>query len=400
MIKVSKLKKNPSNPRQIKGDKLDKLKASIEQFPAMMELRPIVIDADGVILGGNMRFAAIKALGMKEIPDTWVKQADELTDEEKQRFVISDNAGFGEWDWDAIANEWDHLPLADWGVDVPGFESIDEPAGDADAEPQIDKAAELNKKWKVKSGDLWQIGEHRLLCGDSTKKEDVELVTNRHQVDASFTDPPYNVDYGSNPNPRHKIRTIENDNLGEDFTGFITTALMLLLGKVEGAVYICMSDKEWARMFGVLEQLDAHWSSTIVWVKDQLVLSPKDYHSRHELIWYGWRKNGRRLPLEDRTQTDVWEFDRPKRSDEHPTMKPVPMVQKAIENSTKQGGKVYEPFAGSGTTLVACQNLNRKCYAIEISENYCAVILERMQTAFPDIEIKRLEDAKSKAKNN
>lgn len=392
MIKVSTLKKNPSNPRQIKGEKLELLKASVGGFQKMMALRPMIVDENNVVLGGNMRLAAIKALGLKEIPDDWVKQVTDLTADEKAEFVIKDNNSFGEYDWDAIANEWSDYPLADWGLDVPGFEAVDE-VGTADAEPQIDKAAELNKKWGVVSGDLWQIGEHRLLCGDSTKREDVDLVTDGGKVQMTFTDPPYNVDYGANNNPRHKIRTIENDNLGEDFPAFITLVLSLLLSKTEGAIYICMSDKEWARMFGILESLDAHWSSTIVWVKDQLVLSPKDYHSRHELIWYGWGKHGRRLPLADRTQTDIWECDRPKRSDEHPTMKPVPLVQRAIENSSKSGERVYEPFAGSGTTLVACENLNRKCYAIEISESYCAVILERMKTAFPDLEIKRLSDS-------
>lgn len=389
-MKVSTLKTNPGNPRQIKGEKLDKLKASVGGFQKMMALRPMIVDENNVVLGGNMRLAAIKALGLKEIPDEWVKFAKDLTEDEKAQFIITDNSSFGEYDWDEIANSWTDYPLADWGLDVPDFEAVDEQEP-SDAEPQIDKAAELNKKWGVVAGDLWQIGEHRLLCGDSTKLEDVEMVTGGAKVQMSFTDPPYNVDYGANPNPRHKIRTIENDNLGEGFPAFITLCLSQLLAKTEGAVYICMSDKEWARMFTILESLDAHWSSTVVWVKNQLVLSPKDYHSRHELIWYGWGKNGKRLPLDDRTQTDVWEFDRPQRSDEHPTMKPVPLVQKGIENSSKEGDRVYEPFAGSGTTLVACQNLNRKCYAIEISENYCAVILERMQTAFPDIEITRIE---------
>jgi ParB-like chromosome segregation protein Spo0J len=156
-VKVSKLKRNPNNPRQISGDKLEKLKASVGGFQKMMELRPIVVDENFVVLGGNMRLAAIKALALKEIPDSWVKVAEGLTEDEKREFVIKDNVSGGEWDWDALANEWSDLPLTDWGLDLPGFEAV-EAVEPLDAEPQIDKAAELNKKWQVKSGDLWQIG--------------------------------------------------------------------------------------------------------------------------------------------------------------------------------------------------------------------------------------------------
>jgi len=148
VIKVSTLKKNPNNPRQIRGEKLDLLKKSVTEFEKMMSLRPIIVDENNVVLGGNMRLAAIKALGHKEIPDEWVKRVDDLTEDEKREFIIKDNAGFGEWDWDVIANEWSDLPLADWGLDVPGFEAV-EAVGEADAEPQTDKAAELNKKWGV-----------------------------------------------------------------------------------------------------------------------------------------------------------------------------------------------------------------------------------------------------------
>jgi len=144
VIKVSTLKKNPNNPRQIRGEKLDLLKKSVTEFEKMMSLRPIIVDENNVVLGGNMRLAAIKALGHKEIPDEWVKRADDLTEDEKREFIIKDNAGFGEWDWDVIANEWSDLPLADWGLDVPGFEAV-EAVGEADAEPQTDKAAELNE---------------------------------------------------------------------------------------------------------------------------------------------------------------------------------------------------------------------------------------------------------------
>jgi hypothetical protein len=183
-LKVSKLKKNPNNPREIRDEKFDKLKASIQSFPQMMELRPIIVDESFMVLGGNMRLAAIKSLGMKDIPDEWVKRADELTDEQKREFIIKDNNSFGQYDWDELANGWSDLPLTEWGVDIPDFEAV-EPAGEADAEPQIDKAAELNEKWGVKTGDLWQIGGHRLICGDSRKTPTVDRLLDGAKCEVS-----------------------------------------------------------------------------------------------------------------------------------------------------------------------------------------------------------------------
>ncbi len=214
-MKVSAIKKNKDNPRQIRGEKLELLKKSVTEFDKMMSLRPIIVDENNVVLGGNMRLAAIKALGLKEIPDEWVKRADDLTEDEKREFIIKDNAGFGEWDWDAIANEWSDLPLGDWGLDVPGFEAVEE-VGEADAEPQIDKAAELNKKWKVKSGDLWQIGEHRLLCGDSTKREDVERLMGGENAGITVTSPPYY-------NQRPEYSTFDSY---DDFNNFIASIVL------------------------------------------------------------------------------------------------------------------------------------------------------------------------------
>ena len=381
MIKVSTLKKNPNNPRLLRDDKFEKLKNSLREFPQMMSLRPIIVDTENIVLGGNMRLEAIKVLGMKEIPDEWVKRADDLTEAQKQEFIVKDNVGFGEWDWDALGNSWSDLPLEDWGLDVPNFEMVeDAPEEDESAVAEtISKAKELQAKWGTESGQLWKLGEHRLLCGDSTKREDAEKVLEGKQAQMCLTDPPYNVFYGAGSDPRHKIREIQNDNLGGDFPQFLSLVLLIVLQNVSGGIYVFMSDKEFATMFKILEELKAHWSSTIVWVKDQLVLSPKDYHSRHELIWYGWRKDGKRLPLTDRTQTDIWEFPRPKVSEEHPTMKPVDLVAKAVENSSVKNDLVYEPFSGSGTTLIACEQLNRKCRAIEIAPEYVAVTLERWQ---------------------
>lgn len=362
-MKVSDIKKNPGNPRQIKGEKLELLKASVGGFQKMMPLRPIVIDENNVVLGGNMRLAAIKALGLKEIPDEWVRRADDLSEDEKKEFIIKDNAGFGEWDWDVIANEWSDLPLADWGLDVPGFEEV-EPAGEADAEPQIDKAAELNKKWGVVSGDLWQIGEHRLLCGDSTHAE--------LKGDAVVTDPPYGIGWDGDYTRFQKNGIAESSThyapIEGDENPFDPS---FLLGFDEVILW-------GANIYGQTLPV----GSWLVW--DKRSADGTAFLADAELAW---QKGGYGVYIKSINQQSEKAISR---DIAHPTKKPVALMQWCIER-LKTKGTIIEPFAGSGTTLVACQNLNRKCYAIEISENYCAVILERMATAFPDIEIKRID---------
>jgi hypothetical protein len=380
-MKVSQLKKNKDNPRQIKGEKLELLKASVGGFQKMMPLRPIIIDEDSMVLGGNMRLAAIKALGLKEIPDEWVKQVTDLTADEKKEFIIKDNAGFGEWDWDAIANEWSDLPLADWGLDVPGFEAI-EPEGDADAEPQIDKAAELNKKWKVKSGDLWQIGEHRLLCGSCTDKQSVERLTGGEQMNVCLTDPPYGLDE-------------TKDSGKNDYDQYDDSKQNLALLAAQWLPIACDISPVVVFSPGVTNAWmypEANWIMCWFYGGGQL-RSSWGFNCWQPFLCYGKDPSlasgngGRPDAVDMNTPANAQDID-------HPCPKPMKLWEWFIHRlSFSNTDNLYEPFAGSGTTLVACQNLNRKCYAIEISESYCAVILERMQTAFPDIEIKRIEQA-------
>ncbi|TXH45720.1 MAG: hypothetical protein E6Q97_31005 [Desulfurellales bacterium] len=400
-MKLSAIKSNPKNPRLIRDEKFDRLKKSLESFPQMMELRPIVVDADGVILGGNMRYQALKALGKSEIPDEWVKRANELTEEQKREFIIKDNAGFGEWDWDLIANEWDDLPLSDWGLDV----TIEDDTETRDAEPQIDEAAELNKKWRVEIGDLWQIGEHRLLCGDSTNPSDVATLMQGDLAHLIWTDPPYGVAIGDKNKFLKSIGRSNRveDNLENDTLDDAGLAIMLdaafsnavAVSEPGASWYVAAPPGPLHVIFGLALKERGIWRQTIQWVKNNATFSPMSvcYHWQAEPIFFGWLPNGAHKWYGGRQQTTVWQIDRPSKSAEHPTMKPVELVQRAVQNSSQKRDNVYEPFAGSGTTLVACQNLDRKCYAIEISESYCAVILERMKTAFPDLEIKRLSES-------
>lgn len=198
-----------------------------------------------------------------------------------------------------------------------------------------------------------------------------------------FTDPPWNVNYGATDHPTWKSRSILNDYMPtEDFKHFMESAFFCMNNaSKEGAMtYVVMSAQEWGNLMLALAENDYHWSSTIIWAKDRLVLSRKDYHTQYEPIWYGWKNGARLHPLEDRKQSDLWEFARPMRSDEHPTMKPVPLVARAVTNSTNKGDAVLDIFGGSGTTLMACEQTDRDCYMVELDPKYIDVIIERWET--------------------
>lgn len=389
-LPISKLKTNngqieglPKNPRFIRDERYERLKQSIKELPSMLELRElIVVPQTGhfVTIGGNMRLRAAKDLGLTELPCKVLEAATPV--HTLAEIAIKDNAGFGQDDFDILANEWTDFPLTDWGMELPDFETVEEPQ---DAEPQIDKAAELNKKWKVKSGDLWQIGEHRLVCGDSTSPQDVERVLDGAKPNLMVTDPPYGVDYDANwrnealvPGDR-AVGKVENDE-SDDWT----EAYRLFDGNV---VYCWHAGLHASNVERSLTDAGFGLRCQIVWSKSHFVIGRGHYSTRHEPCWYAVRKGAKSGWIGQDNEQTVWDFGLDERAaGGHSTQKPLECMARPIRNHE---GDVYEPFAGSGTTLVACQNLNRKCYAIEISENYCAVILERMHTAFPDIEIRR-----------
>lgn len=388
-MKLSKLKSNPNNPRIIKDDKFKKLVQSISEFPEMMEKRPIVCvtDVDDKLypLGGNMRLKALQELKYKEIPDSWVILADEWTEEKRKEFVIKDNVGFGEWDWDDLANNWDAEKLTDWGLDIPNFEETKLEAEEDDFEIPDEI------KTDIVLGDLFEIGEHRLLCGDSTDSDQVAKLMNGQKANMVFTDPPYNVDYGNSNNPNHKSRTILNDKKSDkDWDEFVRGYMTNLLLFTNGNLYISMSDKELGHMQLMFEECGGRWASFIIWVKDRLILSGKDYHSRHETILYGWNeKIENRLRVEDRKQDDVWEIKRPTSSELHPTMKPIELIERMLNNSSKEGMNILDLFLGSGSTMVASHQLKRKCYGMELDPKYCQVIIDRMMKLDSTLVIKR-----------
>ena len=365
------------NPR--KNDEAVKYVAeSIKNFGFKV---PIVIDKDNVIVAGHTRYKASKKLGLDEVPCI---VADDLTDEQIKAYRLADNkvAEKAEWDFDLLADELDDL--FEFDMTVFGFDEEEEDDKPAEVY-EDDYEIEPPEEPKAKRGDIYKLGNHRLMCGDSTSLEDVGLLMGAEKASMGFTDPPWNVNYGAVKEGNaqgYRPRTILNDFMGtEDFKEFMNKAFASLnFAMKDGAMtYVVMSAQEWGNMMLTLAQNNYHWSSTIIWNKDSLVLSRKDYHTKYEPIWYGWKEGSRLCPLEDRKQSDVWDIPRPKKSEEHPTMKPVELVARAITNSSKKGDIVIDLFGGSGTTLIASEQTGRCCRMMELDPKYVDVIVNRWE---------------------
>jgi site-specific DNA-methyltransferase (adenine-specific) len=379
-VKISEIKPNPNNPRLIKDEKFAKLVNSIKGFPEMLQIRPIVVNSDMIVLGGNMRLKACKEAGLKEIP---VIFADDLTEEQQREFIIKDNVGFGEWDWEMIANEWEPEQLEDWGLDIPDY-GVKELEAEED---DFDEAAPENPITVL--GDLYEIGEHRLLCGDSTQTDAFEKLMQGELADMVVTDPPYNVAYEGKTKDS---LTIQNDSMGNDefytflydFYSALTTAV-----KKGGAIYVWHASSEIINFAKAL--VDAGWllKQQLIWVKNTMVMGRRDYQWKHEPCLYGWLEGASHNWYSDRKQTTVIEWDKPQRNGEHPTMKPIGLFAYQIENSSKQGDIVIDAFGGSGTTMVACEQMKRKARIIEFDPKYCDVIVRRMVKLDPSISVKR-----------
>jgi len=383
MIKLSTIKSNPNNPRVIKDDRFAKLVNSIKEFPKMMELRPMVVNADNIVLGGNMRLKALKEAGYTEVPDAWVKSAESLTEEEQRRFIIADNVGFGEHDWAMLQSEWDVEELGNWGLDIPNSKLV---SGDAQ-EDDFD-VPEGGSETDIVLGDLFEIGEHRLLCGDSTQTDTFEKLFNGQLADLVVTDPPYNVAYEGKTKDKLKI---DNDKQSDsDFYKFLYDFYTALgsYTKSGGAWYVWHADSEGANFRRAMSEAGIMVKQCLIWVKSSMVMGRQDYQWKHEPCLYGWKEGASHGWYGDRKQTTILEFDRPNRNAEHPTMKPIPLFAYQIGNSSKQGDIVADGFGGSGTTMVACHQMNRKAYLVEFDPKYCQVIINRMLKLDPSLEIK------------
>jgi DNA modification methylase len=390
-LPISKLKNNsgqipglPKNPRLIKDERFSKLVKSLQDDPEMLDLREVIAyeyNGELIVIAGNMRLKACQELGIKEVP-TKILPADTPL-EKLKAYTIKDNVPYGENDWDALANEWDMDMLKDWGMEIPDLKDLELEAKEDDFEIPDEVHTD------IVPGDLFEIGPHRLLCGDSTNTDDFLKLIGNEKFDLIVTDPPYNVDYTGKTKNALKI---ENDKMSDgDFKQFLYDHFTSIgLSSKDGAVYyIFQPDKQIHNFLSAFLEAGNKYSGLLIWKKDSMVMSRGDYHAKHETITYGWKEGSAHGWYSDRKQTSVLEFERPKRNAEHPTMKPIPLLAYLISNSSKSGDLVGDGFGGSGSTMVAAHQLNRRAYLMELDPKYCAVIIARMRTLVPDIPIKR-----------
>lgn len=386
-VPIDSLQGLPGNPRV--GD-VEAVAASLDRFG---QRKPIVVRKDdGTIIAGNHTWQAAKKLGWKEIAVAFVGD-DDVT---AQAYALADNrtAELGGYDEQALKDLIDQVASIDPDlVRISGWsdeavqELTDRIAAGQPKDLNPDVIPEPPEEPVAKLGDVWNLGNHRLICGDSTdSKVYAQLLQQDEKADLVWTDPPWNVNYGAidaDNQMGYKVRTILNDHMTEEnwdlfVAGF--TKNLFQFSKPGAGIYLVMSAQEWPSVDRSLRASGFHWSSTIIWAKDQLVLSRKDYHTQYEPIWYGWNESAARLwPVLDRKQSDVWNVDRPHVNELHPTMKPIELIVRALENSSAPRNLILDAFAGSGSTLIACEQTGRFARAIELDPKYCDVIITRWE---------------------
>lgn len=365
------------NARKIPQQAIDKVAASIQEFSFR---QPIVVDKDGVIVCGHTRLLAAQKLGLEHVP---VHVAENLTPAQVRAYRLLDNRSHEETSWDEGLLGLELLDLKGMGIDldVTGFEmgEIDDLLSRIDIQAgltDVDSIPDVPETPTSKPGDLWILHNHRLLCGDATKKKDVDQVLEGQHADMVFCDPPYSVSYTGKT--ARKL-TIKNDDLGQGFHKFLLDSCANILAVAKGAIYICMSSSELHTLFRAFTEAGGHWSTFIIWAKNNFTLGRSDYQRQYEPILYGWPEGTPHYWCGDRDQGDVWFVDKPAVNELHPTMKPVELVQKAIRNSSQGGEVIFDPFGGSGSTLIACETTGRHARLIELDPKYVDVILKRWQ---------------------
>lgn len=396
------LKTKHRNPRKIEKEEMERLKRSVTNFSKMLSLRPIIFSPDTMeVLGGNQRLRALLETGHTMVPPDWVKSAADLTEEEKRQFVITDNNQAGYWDFDILNEDYRMEELEEWGMSLEEIEDylVEKARRELKAE-EDDYEIPTEIETDIEVGDLFQIGRHFLLCGDSTKSETFEKLLGEVRVNMVVTDPPYNVNYeGAGSGLK-----IMNDNMPEDaFFAFLHDFYQSLNRHVVpgGAWYIWHADSEGATFRTALKGTGILFKQVLIWVKNQFTLGRQDYQWQHEPCiealnekgyepcLYGWKSGAAHNWYAGRTQSTVLEFDKPLRSEEHPTMKPVPLIGYQIGNSSKVGDNVADGFGGSGTTMVACEQLDRTCFMVEFDPKFCWVIIDRMRKLVPGIDVRK-----------
>lgn len=379
---VGKLIPYGRNPR--KNDHvIEQMAGAIQEFGFRI---PIIAKSTGEVVDGHLRLKAALHLGLETVP---VVLADDLTPMQIKAFRILANrsATWADWDEDLLRLELEELQLDDFDLSLTGFdddeiaellageETTTEGNTDEDAAPEVPVTP------VSKPGDVWLMGQHRLLCGDSTDAASYDTLLGNERVAMIFQDPPYNVDYANTAKDklRGTNRPILNDNLGDGFQDFLLAAFKPALARCNGAVYVAMSSSELDTLQAAFRAAGGKWSTFIIWAKNTFTLGRSDYQRQYEPILYGWPDGATRHWCGDRDQGDVWHFNKPRVNDLHPTMKPVELVERAIRNSSRPGDVVLDPFGGSGTTLIAAEKSGRQARLIELDPKYVDVIVRRWQ---------------------
>jgi DNA modification methylase len=371
------------NARTHSPEQVAQIAASIAEFGFV---NPVLVGADGVIIAGHARVMAARKLGMTQAP---VIVLDYLNAAQRRALVIADNrlAQNAGWDEEMLRVELEALREDDFNLDLLGFgvDEMDamlaEPEAEVAGNTDDDAVPETPETSVTVPGDVWLLGDHRLLCGDATQIDAVEKVLAGGLADMVFTDPPYNVNYGATMKDklRGKKRKIANDNLGDGFEQFLRDACTNILTVTKGAVYICMSSSELHTLQKAFRDAGGHWSTFVIWAKNTFTMGRSDYQRQYEPILYGWKEGSDHFWCGARDQGDVWFVKKPVSNDLHPTMKPVELVERSIRNSSKSRETVLDPFGGSGSTLIACEKAGRQSRLIELEPKYCDVIVRRYQ---------------------
>lgn len=377
LVDIDKLIPYVNNARTHSKEQINKLRASIREFGF---INPVIIDRDYNVIAGHGRIMAAKAENITEVPCVFV---DYLNDSQKKAYILADNrmALDADWDEELLRVEIESLQGADFDLNLTGFDEAElmDIFGDDNQsrakDDDFDLTAALEKASFVEKGDVWTVGRHRLMCGDATSSEDVSTLMGNTKANLILTDPPYGVSFKSSSG-----LTIQNDSMkNEEFYNFLLASFKCMAEHLEngGSAYVFHADTEGLNFRKAFIDAGFHLAGCCIWVKDSLVLGRSDYQWQHEPVLYGFMQNGKHKWYSDRKQTTIWNFDKPKRNANHPTSKPLDLLSYPIGNSTQENGVVIDTFGGSGSTMMACEQMNRICYMMELDEKYASVILRR-----------------------
>ncbi len=385
-VDIDDLRPDPANPRRISDKELETLTRSINQFGLVDPI--IARKEDKTVIGGHQRLLAARRLGYKTVPVVFV----DLSLEQARLLNIGLNKISGSFDQELLARLLGDLKdVPDIDLSLSGFEDdeLKKLLKSLDARERrermetfdLDEALKEAQSSPVANpGEVWRLGEHRLGCGDATDREAVQRLMGTTKAAMTFTDPPYNVDYGNHGGaPKTGNRSIVNDNLGDAFEPFLEKACRNLLEFTDGAVYICMSSSELHTLQKAFVSAGGHWSTFIIWAKNTFTMGRSDYQRQYEPMLYGWREGAKHHWCGSRDQGDVWKIEKPTSSPLHPTMKPLALVDRAIENSSQSGDVVLDLFLGSGTTLISCERTGRTCYGMELDPLYVDIARMRWE---------------------